>query len=542
MKKIKFINIVLVMCLLISCMAHSGIYAAVPETPDSTMAILPPLTHKYVTLSKSSATLSLGEGILLTATLSSSASTNEISWYSSNTSVATVTNGFVSAISPGTATITVSYDGPVSQSGTTTDTCVVTVTGNQLFENGTYFFENAATGNFANTNNYSSVNTQALSGEMSEKWFLEFKSNGAYYTIRSEQTGGYLIATSTGNAVTQTSSTSSVGNRFRFMKIGTEKYAIVPVNVGGSTPTVVSLPSSGSSLISAAYTSNTDYRDEWEIHRMLPLSGSELDFGMYEWTLDGCEKIEFLNCYAYAINNQTNRSGNVFFWNDPGCYSNTDISGFEIDPLNNGIIEGALFNDYNAYNNNNNTNYIVRIVDQYEQCPQGTYKIALVITAYGESNKFDYHWYRQDSDGLWSHKRGSNDPTREDALGKLIIDPQYANRHYGNYNYTAFVNYYAVTPWNNYYLAGDEYLSIDEPVMETNLFSVTPMLFSQVKVGMTIDEVYDILGSLGDPIGSGRLICEYCCSDGSRVCIGYLYNVEKGTLTVYDISNGGLVQ
>ena len=463
MKKIKFINIVLVMCLLISCMAHSGIYAAVPETPDSTMAILPPLTHKYVTLSKSSATLSLGEGILLTATLSSSASTNEISWYSSNTSVATVTNGFVSAISPGTATITVSYDGPVSQSGTTTDTCVVTVTGNQLFENGTYFFENEATGNFANTNNYSSVNTQALSGEMSEKWFLEFKSNGAYYTIRSEQTGGYLIATSTGNAVTQTSSTSSVGNRFRFMKIGTEKYAIVPVNGEGSTPTVVSLPSSGSNLISAAYTSNTDYRDEWKIHRMLPLSGSEISYNTTgNWSNPPAKVLT--NCYSYALNTHhcsltTDQATGLHYAGaiDPGYVSKESIAGFSQSPF---IIVDAVMEDFIVKSSELGRTLSVRIIGAYEECGQGSYKIALFVDPISDSNDaiYDYHWLRQDADGLWSHKRGEGDVTRVDDAGKLIIDPREADLQYGYYvdskGNTGYLDYefvcfLSITPWND---------------------------------------------------------------------------------------------
>ena len=542
MKKIKFINIVLVMCLLISCMAHSGIYAAVPETPDSTMAILPPLTHKYVTLSQSSATLSLGEGILLTATLSSSASTNEISWYSSNTSVATVTNGFVSAISPGTATITVSYDGPVSQSGTTTDTCVVTVTGNQLFENGTYFFENAATGNFANTNNYSSVNTQALSGEMSEKWFLEFKSNGAYYTIRSEQTGGYLIATSTGNAVTQTSSTSSVGNRFRFMKIGAEKYAIVPVNGEGSTPRVVSLPSSGSNLISAAYTSNTDYRDEWKIHRMLPLSGSELSYDMPEWTNNPLRN--FLNCYSYAINNQTETDGGIYWKQDPGDYADYDITGYAINPLENNILINALFADYSAHNTNNNTSFICESKGRYEACSQGTYKIALVVNPLedGEdasvTGACDYHWYRQDSDGLWSHKQGSsNSISRVDESGKLIIDPQTADRG----EYTVFVGYFMVTPWNHYYNgSNDEYLSLGEDYFVQGA-STGLSLINQVEIGMTVERVLSILGSVGTVIGNEYPISIYECADGSVATISYNYNVEQRTFVVSEISDRSIV-
>ena len=61
-----------------------------------------------ITLSQSSATLTEGETLSLTATVKPTNATNKgITWSSSNTSVATVdTNGKVTAIAPGTATIT----------------------------------------------------------------------------------------------------------------------------------------------------------------------------------------------------------------------------------------------------------------------------------------------------------------------------------------------------------------------------------------------------------------------------------------------------
>ena len=66
-----------------------------------------------------------------------------------------------------------------------------------------------------------------------------------------------------------------------------------------------------------------------------------------------------------------------------------------------------------------------------------------------------YHFYRQDSDGLWSHKHGSYPVTRldgygymgeDDTISELIIDPLTCNRN----EYTIFVGYFAVTPWQLY--------------------------------------------------------------------------------------------
>ena len=77
-----------------------------------------------VSLNKSSTTLEEGQTETLTATVSpSNASDKSVSWNSSNTSVATVSNGVITAVSAGTSVITVS-----TTDGGYTDTCTVTVT------------------------------------------------------------------------------------------------------------------------------------------------------------------------------------------------------------------------------------------------------------------------------------------------------------------------------------------------------------------------------------------------------------------------------
>jgi len=54
------------------------------------------------------------------------------------------------------------------------------------------------------------------------------------------------------------------------------------------------------------------------------------------------------------------------------------------------------------------------------------YLIALVTDRYGH----DYHWLRQDDDGMWSHKRGSTPVTRLDASGAEISDPRTCDMTY----------------------------------------------------------------------------------------------------------------
>lgn len=75
------------------------------------------------------------------------------------------------------------------------------------------------------------------------------------------------------------------------------------------------------------------------------------------------------------------------------------------------------------------------------RCPVGKSKIALVVHP-GE----DYHFYRQDNDGWWSHKDGSNKVKRYDAEGQPIWNPETAARDYrpkGSFlNYRDFCGFY----------------------------------------------------------------------------------------------------
>ena len=76
-----------------------------------------------VTLNKTSANLTVGDTETLTATVAPSNATNKnVTWSTSDASVATVSNGAVKAVAPGTATITVT-----TVDGSKTATCTVTV-------------------------------------------------------------------------------------------------------------------------------------------------------------------------------------------------------------------------------------------------------------------------------------------------------------------------------------------------------------------------------------------------------------------------------
>lgn len=73
-----------------------------------------------------------------------------------------------------------------------------------------------------------------------------------------------------------------------------------------------------------------------------------------------------------------------------------------------------------------------------EKCPPHTSKIALVVDP-----KEDYHFYRQDKNGLWSHKPGATHVTNLDATKRLIYNPELASRYYdnGRLDYSSFCTY-----------------------------------------------------------------------------------------------------
>jgi hypothetical protein len=66
-----------------------------------------------------------------------------------------------------------------------------------------------------------------------------------------------------------------------------------------------------------------------------------------------------------------------------------------------------------------------KIVGFFDECPTGMSKIAIVV-----DDKNDLHYYRQDSNGWWSHKPGGRPVTDLDAAGVKIYNPERAVRKY----------------------------------------------------------------------------------------------------------------
>lgn len=78
----------------------------------------------------------------------------------------------------------------------------------------------------------------------------------------------------------------------------------------------------------------------------------------------------------------------------------------------------------------------ITVISAVDTPKQGHY-IALVVAP-----NFDYHWYRLDSNGMWSHKPGQTAAKNTDNSGKLISDPMNCNRG----PYTDFCGFFHCIP------------------------------------------------------------------------------------------------
>lgn len=159
---------------------------------------------------------------------------------------------------------------------------------------------------------------------------------------------------------------------------------------------------------------------------VLPMSGDEPEFAKWLW---GAKKkyIESNNCYAYASNQfrfhrkMKAQPGNNRKFIKDGEHQNTYIN---CDSMVNNIKKDAGGGAYD-------------IKDEYQPCKKGMYKIMLFVALDPEHQ--DFHFFRQDKDGTWSHKQGwGYGPSKLDAGGKVIFNPRKSNLNYKPYNYSTY--------------------------------------------------------------------------------------------------------
>lgn len=86
-------------------------------------------------------------------------------------------------------------------------------------------------------------------------------------------------------------------------------------------------------------------------------------------------------------------------------------------------------------------------VDKDKQCPDKCWKIACLRAPKAQPDA-DLHFYRQDEDGTWSHKRGSEKATNRGTDGNPITDPEKDGKSLKPYSYSEVCGYFCVCPDN----------------------------------------------------------------------------------------------
>ena len=115
------------------------------------------------------------------------------------------------------------------------------------------------------------------------------------------------------------------------------------------------------------------------------------------------------NCYCYALNL---KSSDCFLIGD---FINKRVTHQDSDDR----IISVLLEELEALG------FDIKEVETDTVCEKYSQKIFL-----GRDSDGDYHFIRQDADGLWSHKASRALPNRKDSYGEEIIDPDMACTNY----------------------------------------------------------------------------------------------------------------
>jgi len=137
------------------------------------------------------------------------------------------------------------------------------------------------------------------------------------------------------------------------------------------------------------------------------------------------------NCYSYAFNNTNTKYKQK---PQPGSYSN-----IKQVKRNNKEYKCKNF-IYRVLNDYPNSRFIsVNDYKKGRRCNNDEYTIFLAIDNDGIST--DYHFYKEDENGYWSHKPGLDEISYVDDSGRKITNPLYADRDYENGNINDENNY-----------------------------------------------------------------------------------------------------
>jgi hypothetical protein len=131
-------------------------------------------------------------------------------------------------------------------------------------------------------------------------------------------------------------------------------------------------------------------------------------------------------------------------WNDPAHQWRNNCYNYGCDIMTDtfaqpGEAHGAKWTSLDCVNVGTAAEADKLVTSPNKMCANCTHIVALVMDP-----GTDYHWYRRDRNGNWSHKPGGTPATNLDAAGNPITNPETADRNYGYLNYNVFCGYYCV--------------------------------------------------------------------------------------------------
>jgi RHS repeat-associated protein len=181
----------------------------------------------------------------------------------------------------------------------------------------------------------------------------------------------------------------------------------------------------------------------------LPTSGFERAYTPSSWNDNGSIQ-HSTNCYAYAFDLKGKPVKGA-----PSGYTSSFPTHWAYDPTSTGFaVQPGDFSGQVLASDFSNIVTVVKAditaaggtfnsIGKNDKCRPGTYKVALVMAPPTSTKPRDYHWYRQNPDGTWSHKPGATEVTNIDASNHTIKDPETADRN-GSYNYSVFIGFFEV--------------------------------------------------------------------------------------------------
>lgn len=159
-----------------------------------------------------------------------------------------------------------------------------------------------------------------------------------------------------------------------------------------------------------------------------PMSGAEPEYKPERWNDDPHIR-KTHNCYAYSLNKRTSAMGAKA---QPGYFANYPSLGRK-------DYKCAHFLERLKHDNPS-----VKLSKFGKRCGKNSYKVFLALDT--KEADTDYHFYRQDSNGFWSHKPGANYVVDTDAQGKKIKNPKEADRSYKYFQYTEPCFFFCMNP------------------------------------------------------------------------------------------------